>query len=72
VGRLLRVFLLLAVVSTTLLAADQTETDGKDVIQRFHEALDRQDVAAIGGLVSPDVVAFENGHRPWSPSFQKT
>jgi ketosteroid isomerase-like protein len=49
--------------STTLHTADLAHTEVKNVVQRFHEALDRHDVAAIGGLVSPDVVVFENGHR---------
>lgn len=57
------VLLSLVVLSTTLLAADPAETEVKNVVQRFHEALDRHDAAAIGGLVSPDVVVFENGHR---------
>jgi ketosteroid isomerase-like protein len=59
----LSLLLSLAVVSTTMVAADPADTEVKNVIQRFHEALDRHDVAAIGGLVSPGVVVFENGHR---------
>jgi ketosteroid isomerase-like protein len=51
------------VLSTPLLAADHADTEVKNVVQRFHEALDRHDVAAIGDLVSPEVVVFENGHR---------
>src|SRR5262249_18755065 len=35
----------------------------KHVIQRFHDALDRHDVARIGALVSTDVVVLENGRR---------
>jgi ketosteroid isomerase-like protein len=47
-----------------MLATDGAETtEVKGVIQRFHQALDRHDVAAIEGLVSPDVVVLENGHR---------
>jgi len=53
----------LLVLSTTLHAADSADTEVKNVVQRFHEALDRHDVVAIGALVSPDVVVFENGHR---------
>jgi ketosteroid isomerase-like protein len=59
----LGLLLSLAVVSTTMVAADPVDTEVKNVIQRFHEAIDRHDVAAIGGLVSPAVVVFENGHR---------
>lgn len=56
--------LLLAVVSPTILAAGGTEADQvKGVIQRFHEALERRDVAAIEALVAPDLVVLENGHR---------
>jgi ketosteroid isomerase-like protein len=63
VRRFLGLFLLLAVASTTLLASDSAETEVKGVIQRFHNALDRHDVAAISDLVSADVVVLENGHR---------
>ncbi len=35
----------------------------KNVVLQFHDALDRHDVAAIGDLVSSDVVVFENRHR---------
>jgi ketosteroid isomerase-like protein len=56
--------LFLAAVSPALLAADGEETAAvKDVIQQFHQALERHDVAAIGALVSADVVVLENGHR---------
>ena len=56
--------LLLAVVSLTILVASETEADQvKGVIRRFHEALDRHDVAAIEALVASDVVVLENGHR---------
>jgi len=53
----------LALVSTTLLAANSVDTQVQSVVQRFHDAIDRQDVAAIGALVSPDVIVLENGHR---------
>jgi ketosteroid isomerase-like protein len=53
----------LLVFSTTSHAADPADTEVMNVVQRFHEALDRHDVVAIGGLVSPDVVVLENGHR---------
>src|SRR5258705_4823392 len=59
----MNVLLSLVVLSTPLLAADPADTEVKNVVQRFHAALDRHAVAAIGGLVSPDVVVFENGHR---------
>ncbi len=56
--------LFLAAVSPALLAADGEETAAvKDVIQQFHQALEGHDVAAIGALVSADVVVLENGHR---------
>jgi hypothetical protein len=51
--------LFLAVVSPAMLAADGAETtEVKDVIQQFHHALDRHDVAAIETLVSADVVVL--------------
>lgn len=56
--------LLLAIASPTILAAGDTEVHQvKAVIQRFHESLERHDVAAIEALVAPDVVVLENGHR---------
>ncbi|HZP63398.1 MAG TPA: nuclear transport factor 2 family protein [Terriglobales bacterium] len=56
--------LFLAAVSPALLAAGDAETTGvKGVIQQFHQALNRHDVAAIEALVSADVVVLENGHR---------
>lgn len=56
--------LFLAAVSPALLAAEGQEmTEVKSVIQQFHQALDRHDVAAIEALVSADVVVLENGHR---------
>jgi ketosteroid isomerase-like protein len=56
--------LFLAVVSAAMLATDGAETtEVKGVIQQFHQALDRHDVAAIEVLVSADVVVLENGHR---------
>lgn len=58
------VALFLAAFSAALLAADDGETAGvKGVIQQFHQAIERHDVAAIGALVSADVVVLENGHR---------
>jgi ketosteroid isomerase-like protein len=63
VRRLLNLFLLLAIASAPLLAAAPAETEVKNVVQRFHDSLDRHDIAGIGALVSPDVVVFENGHR---------
>ena len=56
--------LFLAAVSPALLAAEgQETTEVKSIIQQFHQALDRHDVAAIEALVSGDVVVLENGHR---------
>lgn len=56
--------LFLAAASPALLAAEeQGTTEIKSVIQKFHQALDRHDVAAIEALVSADVVVLENGHR---------
>ncbi len=56
--------LFLAAASPAMLAAGGAETtEVKGVIQQFHQALDRHDVAAIEALVSPDVVVLENGHR---------
>jgi ketosteroid isomerase-like protein len=56
--------LFLTVVSPAMLATDGAETtDVKGVIQQFHQALDRHDVAAIEALVSSDIVVLENGHR---------
>ncbi len=58
------VALFLAAVSPALLAAAGAETtEVKGIIQRFHQALERHDVAAIEALVSADVVVLENGHR---------
>ncbi len=58
------VTLFLAAVSPAMLAADGQKTNEvKGVIQQFHQALERHDVAAIEALVSADVVVLENGHR---------
>ena len=51
------------VISTTLFAADSADTEVKGVLQKFHEAVERHDIAAVGGLVAPDIVVLENGHR---------
>lgn len=53
----------LGIAATALFAATPADTEVKNVIQKFHEALDRHDVAAIGAIVSPDLVVLENGHR---------
>ena len=55
--------LLLVSLLTVATAADPGDAEVKDVIQRFQQALDRHDIAAIESLVSPDVVVIENGHR---------
>lgn len=39
------------------------ETDVREVITRFEAALQKHDLQAMEGLVSPDIVVFENGHR---------
>jgi ketosteroid isomerase-like protein len=51
------------VTSAVSFAADHSDSGVKNVIQQFQQALERHDVAAIGALVSPDVVVLENGHR---------
>ena len=61
--RFLKLPLLLVVTTTTIFAAGPDEAGVKGVIQQFQQALERRDVAAIEGLVSPDVVVLENGHR---------
>jgi ketosteroid isomerase-like protein len=63
VRRFLKLPLLLVAIATTVFAAGPDEAGVKGVIQRFQEALERRDVAAIEALVSPDVVVLENGHR---------
>ena len=55
--------LLLVALATTVFAASPDEAGVKSVIQQFHQALERHDVAAIEAVVSPDVVVLENGHR---------
>jgi ketosteroid isomerase-like protein len=61
--KFVRVPLLLVAIATTVLAAGPDEAGVKGVIQQFHQALERRDVAAIEALVAPDVVVLENGHR---------
>lgn len=55
--------LLAIMISIVVFAADSENTEVKAVIQRFQEAVERHDVAAVGALVAPDVVVLENGHR---------
>lgn len=55
--------LLFAAIVPALMAANGAEAEVRDVIQKFHQALDRHDVAAIEPLVSPEIVVLENGHR---------
>src|SRR5213593_4858666 len=43
--------------------SQEPETDVREVITRFEAALQKRDLQAIEGLVSPDIVVFENGHR---------
>lgn len=61
--RTLTYLMVLLIAVSTALAADGAEGEVKGVIQRFHHALDRRDLQAIEGLVSPEIVVFENGHR---------
>ncbi len=61
--RFLKASLLVVATASFVFAAGPDETGVKGVIQQFQEALDRRDVGAIEGLVSPDVVVLENGHR---------
>jgi ketosteroid isomerase-like protein len=61
--RFLKLPLLLVAFATTVFAAGPDEAGVKSVIGQFQQALERRDVAAIKALVSPDVVALENGHR---------
>lgn len=61
--RFLSLLLLLAVTSTAVFAADPADAEVKNVIQQFQQALKRRDIAAIGALVSPNIVVLENGHR---------
>jgi len=63
VQRFSSLLLLVVVTTTVVFAADVGDTEIKSVIQRFQQALERRDVAAIEPLVSPDVVVLENGHR---------
>jgi ketosteroid isomerase-like protein len=63
VQRLLILLLSFAVTSAASFAADHSDNGVNNVIQQFQQALERHDVAAIGALVSPDVVVLENGHR---------
>lgn len=55
--------LFLAAVLPAVMAANGAESEVRNVIRQFHQALDRRDVSAIEGLVSPDIVVLENGHR---------
>ena len=61
--RFLSLLLLLAATSTAVLAADPADSEVKNVIEKFQQAIERHDVTAIGILVSPDIVVLENGHR---------
>ena len=61
--RFLKLRLLLVALATTVFAASPDEAGVKSVIQQFHQALERHDVAAIEAVVSPDIVVLENGHR---------
>ena len=61
--RFLKLPLLLVALATTVFAASPDQAGVKSVIQQFHQALERHDVAAIEAVVSPDVVVLEDGHR---------
>ena len=61
--RFLSLLLLLTVTSTAVFAADPADAEVKNVIRKFQQALERHDIAALGALVSSDVVVLENGHR---------
>lgn len=61
--RFLILLLSFAATSAASYAADRGDNGVKSVIQQFQQALESHDVAAIGALVSPDVVVLENGHR---------
>lgn len=61
--RFFKLVLLLVAIATTVFAAGPDEAGVKSVIQQFQQALERRDVAAIEGLVLPDVVVLENGVR---------
>lgn len=55
--------ILLAATSTAVLGANTGDSEVKDVIQKFQQALERHDIEAIGAIVSEDVVVLENGRR---------
>lgn len=38
-------------------------TDVRSVVTQFETALQKHDIEAVGRLVSPDIVVFENGYR---------
>ena len=58
-----RLLLLLVVLLTVANATAAPDAEVKKVIQQFQQALDRHDIKAIEGLVSPDIVVLEKGHR---------
>ena len=61
--RVLSLLLLVTVISKAAFAINSSDAEVKNVIQKFQQALERHEVAAIGALVSPEVVVLENGHR---------
>ena len=61
--RFLILLLMCAATSAASYAGDRGDNGVKSVIQQFQQAVESHDVAAIGALVSPDVVVLENGHR---------
>lgn len=55
--------LLTASVTGIAQSGRDSEAEVRKIISRFETALQQHDVQGIEGLVAPDIVVFENGHR---------
>lgn len=49
-------------ICMSAIAADES-SETRTVIAQFEAALQKRDIEAVGRLVSPDIVVFENGYR---------
>ena len=55
--------LLSASVTSIAQSGRDSEVEVRNIISRLETALQQRDLPTVEGLVAPDIVVFENGHR---------
>jgi len=62
-GIVVALILLCCVGFTAFAETDSDETQVRELVNQFESALEGKDIAKIEGLVSPQIIVFENGYR---------